>query len=258
MYSETQDEIDLLDLSRELWRGKWFIVLVTLIGLLSGVLYLAFHKPNFEARVSLVAPLSTDLAEINYNRNNVSSLRPFPTYEAFSLVRNVLFTASLSQFKAMKNGDSNKSASIKIEANGQNIFTIVAVAHSKESALDSLKHILTLTNQISVKELNDSLNHEIAIVKKHLGKQIKLEQEAQGSAIGPAEAKIFKLKQEYDALSPITLEHVSLVRVEGGITVSDTPVGPNSKRILAMFLIVGFILGSMILICRQIKRHLSA
>ncbi|WHI52428.1 Wzz/FepE/Etk N-terminal domain-containing protein [Microbulbifer sp. MLAF003] len=91
------DEIDLIALVQGLWAQKWMIALVTLVVTLGAALYAFLSKPVYEARIGLLPPTLSDIADFNLARGSKSGLKPFTVNEIFSE-----FTSNLQSEKSRR------------------------------------------------------------------------------------------------------------------------------------------------------------
>lgn len=277
--SNIQDEIDLLNLLRKLWQSKGFIVLMSFLGGIIGACFLVFHKPVYQANAALTIPITTDLAEINFDRNEVTLLKPFSATDAYNILRGVLFAESVRKdFKKLE--VSRKFAGIpviKVEPTTTS-FAVTATAQNPDDALEALKLFLKLVEDVSIDKLNVALNHEIKVVKSQVKKALLAQEKTDSKdSTYPLDAKVLKekisglgkhssskaphynaqLQQQYDALTDIKLEDVSLLRFDGDLFVSDEPIGLNVKRTLFIFFAAGLMLGTIIVALRHIKQQVS-
>jgi len=62
---QMDDEIDLFELIESLWKEKVLIVLITAVITLIGLLYALLATPTYEAKVELLPPAISDIAELN-------------------------------------------------------------------------------------------------------------------------------------------------------------------------------------------------
>ncbi|WP_082557662.1 MULTISPECIES: Wzz/FepE/Etk N-terminal domain-containing protein [unclassified Pseudomonas] len=87
--SKPINEVDLVDLIRILWQQKMLIILTAIIFAVVASLYAYFSKPAYVARINLQAPLSSDVAVLNY-----SGIKQFVPDEVY-----ILFTRELQSDK---------------------------------------------------------------------------------------------------------------------------------------------------------------
>ncbi|WP_370548583.1 Wzz/FepE/Etk N-terminal domain-containing protein [Edwardsiella tarda] len=66
----TTDEIDLLDIIKQLWQGRWVVFCTTLLCLLIAVSYLMLATPKWIATVTVNKPYLNQLA--NYPREGAN------------------------------------------------------------------------------------------------------------------------------------------------------------------------------------------
>lgn len=92
-----QPEIDLIEVGKLLWQRKWFISGFTLVVSII-VLMLAYSvKPLFQAELTIIPPIVSDIAALNIGRESGSILKPYTPTDVFTIFRGVLFSDSAKQ-----------------------------------------------------------------------------------------------------------------------------------------------------------------
>lgn len=66
------DEIDLVELVKDLWAQKLIIILVTLAGAVAALVYVLLVQSVYEAKASVLPPLVSDIAAYNSGRNDAA------------------------------------------------------------------------------------------------------------------------------------------------------------------------------------------
>ncbi|RWU17765.1 hypothetical protein DM813_24060 [Pseudomonas alkylphenolica] len=81
----SSEEVDLVELIEGIWQQKLLILMVTLVVTAVAVAYAMLAKPVYEAKVFLVAPSVSDIAELNYGRNEETGLEPYTVKKVFDV-----------------------------------------------------------------------------------------------------------------------------------------------------------------------------
>lgn len=89
------DEIDLVELFQGLWSQKWLIIAVTVIVTVLAGCYAFLSKPVYEAKVYLLPPAQSDVADFNYGRIKDSNLVPFAVKDVYGVFLRNLYAESI-------------------------------------------------------------------------------------------------------------------------------------------------------------------
>lgn len=97
--ADADADIDFVELFRLLWAGKCLILLVTVICGLVGLGYVLTTKPVYEAKVSIIPPTQSQIAELNYGRTSESGLEPYSLKSVYDVfLRNLQAEALRREF----------------------------------------------------------------------------------------------------------------------------------------------------------------
>lgn len=186
-----KDEIDLSELVQVIWINKLFIILISLLTTFISLLYVTFHKPLYDAKMSLISPIYSDLTAINYGRNSITRLKPLSPADGYIVFRAALFAQStLDDFKSNKAKITHSlfqqnvpTITVKAEPLG---YGVIATAQSPETAAIAVQNYVNLAEKIALDKLNEALNKEVTFVKARLTdeinslrEQVKTEREEQ-------------------------------------------------------------------------------
>lgn len=80
-----EDEIDLVELARVLWAQRWLIGAVAVFFFLCAVTYAFLAKPVYEARISVLPPHISDIAEFNVGRGALLGLEPYSVNDVYAV-----------------------------------------------------------------------------------------------------------------------------------------------------------------------------
>lgn len=87
---EHPGEVDLVEVTASLWRQRWLILGITGIVTCGAALYAYLTPPVYEARMVLLAPTQSAIANFNYGRTRGNELAPFTAQSVFDIfVRNL-------------------------------------------------------------------------------------------------------------------------------------------------------------------------
>ncbi|WP_010224134.1 LPS O-antigen chain length determinant protein WzzB [Pseudomonas donghuensis] len=97
--ADADADIDFVELLRLLWAGKFLILLVVLVFGLFGLGYVFITKPVYEAKVSIIPPTQSQIAELNYGRTSESGLDPYSLKSVYDVfLRNLQAEALRREF----------------------------------------------------------------------------------------------------------------------------------------------------------------
>lgn len=88
------DEIDLIELARELWSQRLLVLMTTCLAFAAAVGYAYFTHPLYQAQASILPPNPSDIAGYNVGRSNVG-LKPFEVDEVYGYFLRTLNSESL-------------------------------------------------------------------------------------------------------------------------------------------------------------------
>lgn len=69
-----EDEIDLRELFKTLWKNKLLILTITLIFSIAGIMYAFFAPKVWSAKAVIIAPLPTQLEQLQNRLDNLAAL----------------------------------------------------------------------------------------------------------------------------------------------------------------------------------------
>lgn len=203
-----QDEIDLLELWRAICRGKWLVLLMFIIFSFATTVYLFSKKTTYQAKLTLVSPISTDLSLLNIGRSFNSVLKPVNTADAYIIFRGVLLAdSSLLFFKKQNTLKERGVISIAVKPY-QLGNSVIVEASSKQAAIEVVKEFVALVDRIAIDKLNTTLIQEKNNALAYLKNQM---QEVQKSAFRDQQAQLIRLKEALQIAQAIHLENPSPV-----------------------------------------------
>ncbi|KJZ42821.1 LPS O-antigen chain length determinant protein WzzB [Pseudomonas fluorescens] len=91
----SSDEIDILVLIKALWVRKWIVVSVTVLVTIVSAVYAFAAEPLYEARIYVLPPAQSNIADFNYGRTLNSDLPLFSVKDVYDVFVRNLFSESL-------------------------------------------------------------------------------------------------------------------------------------------------------------------
>jgi len=182
MRSNDPEQIDLIDLLVQLWRGKWLIAVFVAIALILAGLYLAFAKEKWTSTAIITQP---DAAQIGSYSNALNILYGSNAPKLTEIQASVItrYNASFSALsQTLENGAVPESLTIEPTVKGQDIpLSIKYVSSSAEAAQKQVaQYIQQIDEQIQKElevDLNDNIKQQVTSLNDVLGNQETIAQE---------------------------------------------------------------------------------
>ena len=182
MRSNDPEQIDLIDLLVQLWRGKWLIAVFIAIALIIAGLYLAFAKEKWTSTAIITQP---DAAQIGSYSNALNILYGSNAPKLTEIQASVItrYNASFSALsQTLENGAVPESLTIEPTVEGQDIpLSIKYVSSSAEAAQKQVaQYIQQIDEQIQKElevDLNDNIKQQVTSLNDVLGNQETIAQE---------------------------------------------------------------------------------
>jgi chain length determinant protein (polysaccharide antigen chain regulator) len=182
MRSNDPEQIDLIDLLVQLWRGKWLIAVFIAIALIIAGLYLAFAKEKWTSTAIITQP---DAAQIGSYSNALNILYGSNAPKLTEIQASVItrYNASFSALsQTLENGAVPESLTIEPTVKGQDIpLSIKYVSSSAEAAQRQVaQYIQQIDEQIQKElevDLNDNIKQQVTSLNDVLGNQETIAQE---------------------------------------------------------------------------------
>ncbi|HCB1585214.1 LPS O-antigen chain length determinant protein WzzB [Citrobacter portucalensis] len=193
--SHDPEQIDLIDLLVQLWRGKVTIVIAIVIALVLAVGYLAVAKEKWTSTAIITQP---DVGQIATYNNALNVLYGVSAPKATELQTNVVgrFSTSLSALAEMlDNQEKPQKLSIEQSVKGQPLPLAVSyVGSSPEDAQRQLAEYIQQTDEKVAKELELDLVDNIKLQTTTLQDSLKTQE------VVAQEQKDLRIKQIQEAL----------------------------------------------------------
>ena len=182
MRSNDPEQIDLINLLVQLWRGKWVIAAFVAIALILAGLYLVFAKEKWTSTAIITQP---DAAQIGSYSNALNILYGTNAPKLTDIQESVItrYNASFSALsQTLENKVEPEKLVIEQSVKGQHLpLSISYVNSSAEAAQKKVaEYIQQVDEQIQkelVVDLNDNLKQQVATLEDVLGNQETIAQE---------------------------------------------------------------------------------
>ncbi|MBD5752283.1 LPS O-antigen chain length determinant protein WzzB, partial [Citrobacter freundii] len=193
--SHDPEQIDLIDLLVQLWRGKVTIVIAIVIAIVLAVGYLAVAKEKWTSTAIITQP---DVGQIATYNNALNVLYGASAPKVTELQANVIgrFSTSFSALaETLDNQEKPEKLSIEQSVKGQPLPLAVAyVAGSPEEAQRQLAEYIQQTDEKVAKELELDLVDNIKLQTTTLQDSLKTQE------VVAQEQKDLRIKQIQEAL----------------------------------------------------------
>lgn len=180
--SNDPEQIDLLDLVLQLWRGKWIIVAFIAVFIVLAVAYITVAKEKWTSSAIISQP---DAAQIATYSNALNILYGSAAPSMLDIQNRAIgrFNASFSALaQALENQEDPEKLTIETTVKGQNLpLTVSYQGESAEAAQKQLAQYIQQVDEQTAKELaldlRDNLNQQITTLNDSLVNQEKVAQE---------------------------------------------------------------------------------
>lgn len=209
MRSNDPEQIDLIDLLVQLWRGKWLIAVFVAIALVIAGVYLAFAKEKWTSTAIITQPDAAQIGSYNTALNilfGAAAPKLSDIQESVITRYNASFSA-LSQ--SLENQDEPEKLTIEPTVKSQNFpLSINYVNSSAESAQKQVaQYIQQIDEQIQKElevDLNDNIKQQVATLKDVMDNQETIAQEQ----------KNLRIKQITEALKYAEAANITTPKIQ--------------------------------------------
>jgi chain length determinant protein (polysaccharide antigen chain regulator) len=207
--SSDPEQIDLIDLAVQLWRGKWVIAAFIAIALILAGVYLAFAKEKWTSTAIITEP---DAAQIG-NYSTALNILFGTAAPKLSDIQETVITRYNASFSALSQSLENQvepeKLTIEPTVKGQNFpLSINYENSSAESAQKQVaKYIQQIDEQIQKElevDLNDNIKQQVATLKDVLSNQETIAQEQ----------KDLRIKQISEALKYAEAANITTPKIQ--------------------------------------------
>lgn len=193
--SNDPEQIDLIDLVVQLWRGKVTIIVCVVVAIVLAVGYLAVAKEKWTSTAIITQP---DVAQIATYNNALNIVYGSSAPKVTELQTNVIgrFSTSLSALaEALDNQEEPEKLTIEQSVKGQPLPLAVSyVSNSAEGAQRQLAEYIQQTDEKVAKELKLDLTDNIKLQKTTLEDSLKTQE------VVAQEQKELRIKQIQEAI----------------------------------------------------------
>ena len=179
-YERESEQIDLIDLLMQLWRGKLTIVVCVIVAIALAVAYIFLAKEKWTSTATITRP---DAAQIATYHNALNTLDSSITLsDVQNQVINRFNSAFIALTETLDNQEEPEKLYIEPAVKGQSLpLTISYVSESAESAQRGVaEYIQKVDEQIADElelDLNDTIKVRVTNIKDSLFNQEALSQE---------------------------------------------------------------------------------
>ncbi|MBZ5211656.1 LPS O-antigen chain length determinant protein WzzB [Enterobacter cloacae] len=176
------EQIDLLDLVLQLWRGKWTVVAFIVVFIVVAVGYLSVAKEKWISTAIIAQP---DAAQIASYSNALNILYGSAAPSMLDIQTRAIgrFNSSFSALsQALENQESPEKLTIAPTVNGQPLpLSVTYTGESAQAAQKQLAQFIQLVDEQTAKELSvdlkDNIKQQIKTLNDSLENQVKISQE---------------------------------------------------------------------------------
>ena len=180
--SSDPEQIDLIDLLLQLWRGKWLIAAFVAIALILAGVYLVFAKEKWTSTAIITHP---DAAQIGSYSNALNILYGTNAPKLTDIQDSVItrYNASFSALsQTLENKAEPEQLTIEQTVKGQTLPLSISYVNGSAAAAQKqvAQYIQQVDEQIQKElevDLNDNIKQQIATLKDVLGNQETIAQE---------------------------------------------------------------------------------
>ncbi|MCY0773124.1 LPS O-antigen chain length determinant protein WzzB [Enterobacter cloacae complex sp. 2022EL-00788] len=180
--SNDPEQIDLLDLVLQLWRGKWVIGAFIAVFIVLAGIYITIAKEKWTSSAIIAQPDAAQIATYA-NALNILYGSAAPSMQDIQVRAIGRFNSSFSALaQALENQDAPEKLSIEPTVKGQALpLTVSYQAESAEAAQKQLAQYIQQVDEQTAKELTldlkDNLKQQITTLNDSLQNQEKVAQE---------------------------------------------------------------------------------
>ncbi|MBS3186421.1 LPS O-antigen chain length determinant protein WzzB [Pseudomonas sp. PCH44] len=216
------EEIDLVELVRELWKGRVLILSVMLMFLFCAVIYVYVKAPQYEAKATVRAPSQEGIAALNIGRGDKSGLRLLEAKDVYAVYLRNLQSESIRRkfFEDVYVPDlkaeghevgndqsyrqfSNDARVENADANLSSRATITLLAFQPQTAAYWVQLYSNLAAAQAVRQLIADVQSDAKAKAEGLEQQIEIDRD---SARKQREDKIIQLKEALSIARAVGLE----------------------------------------------------
>lgn len=176
------DEIDLIELVVQLWRGKWLIIICVLLGLALSGAFIMFTPQKWTSTATITRPDSGQIASYTHAMNVLDGTPAFDARDIESQLITRFATAFSALADTQRNQRQPEKLTLETPVKGQPLpLKLSYQASSAEVAQAQLAEYIQQTNSRIAdrleKNLRDSLDQKIVALNSLLATQEKIAQE---------------------------------------------------------------------------------
>jgi len=176
------DEIDLIEVVLQLWRGKWLIMLFILLGLVLSGVFAVYSPQKWTATATITRPDSAQIASYTFAVSVLDGTTAFDAQDIESRLINRFASAFSALAETLKNQSLPENLTITPSEKGQPFpLKLSYQAGSAEAAQTQLTEYIEQTNKRITQDLEsglrENLQQKIVALNSVLAAQDKVAQE---------------------------------------------------------------------------------
>ena len=166
------NEIDLLDIIVQLWKGKWIILSVMIITFVLSLVYLNIVKEKWTSKAIVTLPSAGQVA--NYNANlSVLYAQSMQDKPSVTDLQSQLFNRFNASMNALSGSLANLEQPLTLNVSQVNkgsndALAISFVAQSAKQAQEQLQKYITIVNKEVVEDYGQDIKRNLGVKAKEL------------------------------------------------------------------------------------------
>lgn len=179
-YNE-DDEIDLIDVVVQLWKGKVIIICSVVLAIIIAAVYLQFVQEKWSSRAIVTTPSSGQVANYNAALNALYSQYPQDKTAIYEVQRQLFgrFSSSLSALSAsLQNIEEPLDLKVEPVVKGQSEpLQVSFIAKSAKEAQKQLEDYIQETNDDVIKDFSADIKHSLAVKQRELNLSLAFQEQ---------------------------------------------------------------------------------
>ncbi|QXH37102.1 Wzz/FepE/Etk N-terminal domain-containing protein [Pseudomonas muyukensis] len=219
-------EIDLAILVREIWQGRYIVLLVALLAVMAAAVFVYLQKPLYEANTVVLPPMQDEIAALNIGRGQGSGLALVAARDVYdTYLRNLqsqavrrrfyheVYLPSIEQDERGADGedayrDFESILTLRVDRAVSTRFVVALRAHLPATAVDWVSRYIEMAGEATKQEVIGGVISDATLKADNLQHQIEI---AQNTAQQERRDKILQLKDALRIARAVGLEKPPLI-----------------------------------------------
>lgn len=170
--SNNNDEIDLLDIIVQLWKGKWIVIATMVVTMLLSIVYLSVAKEKWTSEAIVTLPSAGQVA--NYNATlSVLYTQSMQDKPSVTDLQNQLFNRFNASMNALSGALANLEQPLilnvrQVNKGSNDALAISFVAQSAKQAQEQLQKYITIVDKEVVEDYGQDIKRNLSVKAKEL------------------------------------------------------------------------------------------